>query len=82
MDWSKIIEMATLIIAIVGCCISFYYLGYLKGSEAEKESQWLSQSSLQDLIRYTRKTVTELRIKILEYELKQGNNIKQNNEQQ
>ena len=82
MDLSMILKIVSLIVLTAACCFSFYHLGYLKGSEDEREFQWLSQSSLQDLIRHARKTIDELRLKILEYELEQENNIKQNNEQQ
>lgn len=82
MDLSMILKIVSLIISTAVCCFSFYDLGYLKGSEDERALQWSAQSSLQDLIRRARKTIDELRLKILEYELKQENNIKQNNEQQ
>lgn len=67
-----ILKIATLIIAIARCCFSFYNLGYLKGSEDERELKWPALSSLQAMIIHTRKTVNELRLKNLGVRAKTG----------
>ena len=81
MDLSKIIEMATLIIAIVGCCISFYYLGYTSGEERERKNKLLMNKSLLDEISIIQYDIIRLEQLLIRSFLKDRNN-KERNEQQ
>lgn len=80
MDWSKISEMATLIIAIVGLCISFYYLGYIKGEARERKNKRLN-TILIDELRFIEYNINRLQEFLIRHYLKDRNN-KERNEQQ
>ena len=80
MDWSMILRIAPLIIAIVGLCISFYYLGYIKGEEIERKNKRLNNILLDEL-RFIEYDINRLQEFLMRYYLKDRNN-KERNEQQ
>lgn len=76
-----ILRIAALIIAIVGCCIYFYHLGYISGEEREQKKKLLMNRILLDEISFIQYDIVRLEQLLMRHFLKDRNN-KERNEQQ